>query len=269
MLGRVADLALTGQEDERIARTLAPQLVDRIADRFVEPVLAALFEWPPTLLDREHSARHLDHRRRSVARFEVLRESVGIDRRRRDDDFQIGPPRQDLLQVAEQEVDVQTALMRLVDDQRVVRQQPRVGLRFGEQDAVGHQLDARARSEPILEAHLEADDLAKRRLQLVGNALGHTRRSDAPRLRVADQAAPACALAASHRERNLRQLRRLARAGFAADDHHLIRRDGRADFVAPRRHRQRLGEANRGNRVRHRRGLGARGRGHRAFVQNR
>ena len=57
---------------------------------------------------------------------EVLREAVGVDRRRGDDHLQVGPARQDLPQVAEQEVDVQAALVRLVDDQRVVGAQQRV-----------------------------------------------------------------------------------------------------------------------------------------------
>ena len=98
----------------------APQLVDRVGDGVVEVEVLALLERPPALFDREQAARDLDHRRRPVARGEVLREAVGVDRGRGDDDLQVGPPRQDLAQVAEQEVDVQAALVRLVDDQRVV-----------------------------------------------------------------------------------------------------------------------------------------------------
>ncbi len=45
------------------------------------------------------------------------------------------------LQIAEQEIDVQAALVGLVDDQRVVFVQPAVALDLGQQDAVGHQLD--------------------------------------------------------------------------------------------------------------------------------
>ncbi len=103
-----------------------------------------LLERPPALLDREHAARDLDHRRRALRAGEVLRKAIGVDRGRGDDHLQIGPARQDLAQVAEQEVDVQAALVRLVDDQRVVGAQQRVALRLGEQDAVGHQLDAGA-----------------------------------------------------------------------------------------------------------------------------
>src|SRR5438477_617866 len=76
VLGGLADLALAGQEDQRIARALAPELVDGITDRVVEAVLATLLERPPALLDRVQPARHMDHRRRPVARGEVLRKAV-------------------------------------------------------------------------------------------------------------------------------------------------------------------------------------------------
>ena len=136
--------------------------------------MASLRSWsrrsskrPPALLHREQPARHHDHRRRARRAGEVLRKTVGIDGGRGHDHLQVGPPRQDLPQVAEQEVDVQAALVRLVDDQRVVGPQQRVALRLGQQDAVGHQLDARARLQPVLEAHLVAHHLAQRRVQLL------------------------------------------------------------------------------------------------------
>jgi hypothetical protein len=75
----------------------------------------------------------------------MLGKALGVDGRRRDDHLQIRPLRQDLAQVAEQEVDVEAALVRLVDDDRVVGAQQRIVLRLGQQDAVGHQLDRRAR----------------------------------------------------------------------------------------------------------------------------
>ena len=46
------------------------------------------------------------------------------------------------LQHAEQEIDVETALVRLVDDQRVVAAQQPVVLQLAQQDAVRHHLDA-------------------------------------------------------------------------------------------------------------------------------
>ena len=237
LLGGVADLALAGQEDEHVAgagggdaasplpERAAPELVDRVADRVAEIVVAAFLERPPADLDRIEPARDLQHRRRPVLRREVVGEALGVDRRRGDDDLQVGPARQDLAQVAEQEVDVQAALVRLVDDDRVVGAQQRVALGLGEQDAVGHQLDAGAGREPVLEADLVADDLAERRLQLLGDPPGDARGGDPARLGVADQAA-AVGPAAAHRQRDLRQLGGLARAGLAADDDRLVRRAG-------------------------------------------
>ena len=63
---------------------------------------------------------------------------------RGDDQLEVGPLRQQPLEVAEQEVDVEAALVRLVDDDRVVLPQLPVALQLGEQDAVGHQLDPAA-----------------------------------------------------------------------------------------------------------------------------
>ena len=80
----------------------------------------ALLERPPAQLDREQPARHLDHRRRPVADAKCCAKRSASMRGRGDDHLQVGPARQDLPQVAEQEVDVQAALVRLVDDQRVV-----------------------------------------------------------------------------------------------------------------------------------------------------
>ena len=61
-------------------------------------------------------------------------------------------------------------------------------------------------------------------------------RGDAARLGVADQAVEA----AAEFEADLRQLRRLARAGLAADDDDLMLLDGCRDLGAARIDRQRL-----------------------------
>jgi hypothetical protein len=139
---------------------------------------------------------------------------------------EVWPSRQDLAQVAQQEVDVQRALVRLVNDDGVVGFEQRIGLGLGQQDAVGHEFDGRIAAEPVLKAHLEAHHLAQGRLQLLGDTLGHAGRCDAPGLRVADHAALAgrvVELAAPHGQRDFWQLRGLARAGLAADDDDLVR----------------------------------------------
>ena len=270
-LGRVANLALAGQEHQHVAGAFAAQLVDRVDDRVHQVALglarglhavaarralgvldgrAVLGHRAVAHLDRIQPAAHLDHRRGPLVAAEMAREAVGVDRRRRDDQLQVRPLRQDLLQVAEQEVDVQAALVRLVDDQRVVRLQQRVGLRLGEQNAVRHQLDGRARREIVGEAHLVADHLAERRAEFLGDASAGRRRGEPARLRVADQARAARAEAAAEFEADLRQLGGLARARLAADDDNLVAGDRARDFVALARHGQAFRERDRRNGIR-------------------
>ena len=247
VVGGLADLALARQEDQDVPRSIAlPQLIHRIGDGVVQVVFAALLERAPALLHRVGAARDHDDRRRPLAGCEVVGKALGVDGGRGDDDLQVGPARQDLLEVAEQEVDVETALVRLVDDEGVVGLQQRVGLRLGQQDAVGHELDRRVLAQAVVETHLVAHHLAQRRLQLLGNALGHAGSGNAARLGVADQAATLAgrviAFASSEGQGDLGQLGGLARAGLAADDDDLVLLQRGHDFVAFGRHRQRFGE---------------------------
>ena len=186
---------------------------------------------PVAHLDREGAAAHLDDRR--VA--EVLGELPGVDRRRGDDQLEVGPLGQQLVQEAEQEVDVQRALVGLVDDDGVVAAQQPVVLDLGQQQAVGDQPHQRALAGAVVEAHGVADRLAEVDVELVGDPLGDRARGQPPRLRVGDRAAdPAAQLQA-----DLGQLRGLARAGLAGDDDDLVVADRRQQVVAARADRQR------------------------------
>jgi hypothetical protein len=239
----LADLALAGQEHEDVAGAFAPEVLGRGDDGVLELLLVvglllAGRERPVAHLDGVHAPRNLDHRRGSRLAVdhgrEVAREALGIECGRGHDHLQVRPFRQQLLQEAQQEVDVEAALVRLVDDERVVGREPPVALGLGEQDAVGHQLDERVGLRVVGEAHLVADGLARRRAELLRDPRGHRARGDAPRLRVTDQPP----LAAAFREADLRELRGLAGSGLAADDDDLIRPDRRADFRGTLRHRQ-------------------------------
>ena len=242
--GGVADFALAGEEDQDVAGAGARDLVHRVEDGFLDirladfflrfPVLAlALVQRAVAHFHRVQPAGYFDHR----GAVEVLGKPLRVDGGRGDDDFQVGPPGQDLLQVAEQEVDVEAALVRLVDDDRVVGAKEAVVLGFRQQDAVGHQLDVAVRAGMVGKAHLVADDLAERALQFLRDARGHGAGGDAARLGVADQAGDA----APEFQADFRQLGGLARAGFAADDDHLVGGDGGGDILAPARDRQLFG----------------------------
>ncbi len=155
-VGGVADLALAGEEDEHVAVGLAQQPLDRVADRLDRVVV--LLDRRVADLDGIGAPGDLDDRRAA----EVRGEALGVDRRRGDDHLQVGPLRQDRVQVAEQEVDVQAALVRLVDDDRVVAAQQPVAADLGEQQAVGEQPDERVLARAVGEAHRVADRRAQR-----------------------------------------------------------------------------------------------------------
>ncbi len=247
-LGRLADFALPRQKDEHVAAAGAGALVDRIDDAVHQRAVVGVVlvpHRPVAQLDRIEPPGDVDDRRRRAVGAEVRRETLGVDRRRGDDELQVRPPRQQLLEIAEQEVDVEAALVRLVDDDRVVGGQVAIGLRFGEQDAVGHQLDRRARLRAVGESHLVADHLAGRRGKLLRDPARDGRGGDAARLRVADEPG----LPTAKFEADLRQLRGLARAGLAADDDDRVRRDCARDLVPPAADRQRFGIGDRRDRV--------------------
>ena len=237
-VGGVADLALAGEEDEDVAGPLAQELLDRIADRV--GLVGLLVGLAVADLDREGAAGDLDDRRVP----EMGGEALGVDRRRRHDHLQIRPRGQDPFQVAEQEVDVEAALVRLVDDDRVVAAQQPVALDLGQQQAVGHQPQQRVLAALIVEAHRVADRLAELDVQLLRDPLGDRARRQPARLRVGDRPAHA----EPELEADLRQLRRLARPGLTGDDHHLVVANRREQVIAPRRDRQLLGIADRRNR---------------------
>ena len=165
-------------------------------------------------------------RRRRSARREPLR----VDRRRGDDHLEVGPAGQQLLEVAEDEVDVEAALVRLVDDERVVLAQHPVALDLGQQDAVGHQLDQACASLDLVgEAHLVAD--GRRRASVPSSSAIRS-----ATVRAAIRRGWVCPIrprdAAAELEADLRQLGGLAGAGLAGHDHHLVVADRGGDVVA-------------------------------------
>ena len=167
-------------------------------------------------------------------------ETLQVDGRRGDDQLQVRPTRQQRLQEAEQEVDVQAALVGFVDDDRVVAFQVAVVLGLGQQDAVGHQLDQRAFVALVLKAHLVADQGAQWRADFLGDAGRHAARSQPARLGVADQAVGA----AAQFQADLRQLGGLARPGLAGNHHDLALFQRSLDLIALGGNRQAVVVAN-------------------------
>src|ERR1039458_7348826 len=157
----------------------------------------------------------------------MLAEAFRVDRGRGDDDLEIRAAGQQPLEVAQDEVDVQAALVRLVDDERVVAEQLPVAAHLVEQDAVGHHLDQRAVAGGVGQAALVADGGAQLGAELAGDPLRDRTGRDPAWLGVPDLPGHAPA----ELEADLRQLGGLPRAGLAGDDHDLVVADGRGDLV--------------------------------------
>ncbi len=224
------DLAFARQEHQHIAGPFVAQFIDGGAQRLHLIALVVVSQRPIANLDRVGAS--LDGDDRGVV--EVLAEPLRVDGRRGDDQLQVRSSRQQLADVAEQEVDVQAALVGLVDDQGVVAAQHAIALDLGQQDAVGHHLDPGLLTDAIGEPHGVADRGTQLAVHLLGYAIGDRARRDAPRLGVADH--PVDSPAGTQAE--LRQLGALARSGLAGDDHHLMRGDGGDQLIGAFQNRQ-------------------------------
>ena len=182
----LAGADLNGQHQHIAARAIAPG-VDVLHQRG-HLVLAALAVVAVRGIDivrghRVGAPGNLDHR----GAVEVPGKALHVDGGGGNDDFQVGPPGQQALQVTQQEIDIQAALVGLVYDQGVVLAQQPVVLDFRQQDAVGHQLESGAVGDLVGKSHLVAHQLAQAGTQLLGDALGHGARRQAPGLGVTDQ----------------------------------------------------------------------------------
>ena len=256
-LGRFANLPLARQEHQYVAvrgggpdRELTQGRDDAPLEPRIKVIVLVAAERAVARLDGPAPPRHLDHRRAA----EELREAGRVDRGGGDHQPQVRATRQQALQVTQQEVDVEAALVRLVEDQGVVARKVRVLAHLGQQDAIGHHPDQGAVRAAFRKAHLEADLGAQRHAEFLRQPGSHAAGGDAPRLGMPDQAAqPAADLQAG-----LGNLGRLARTGLAADDHDRVAVDGRADLVGPPADRQVRRIADPGHRGAPRRGATAR-----------
>ena len=161
-------------------------------------------------------------------------ETLCIKRSRGNDQFEVAPARQDLHEIAEQEVDIERALMRLIEDDSVVFFQQGIALDFGEQYSVRHQLDAGVGRHTIIKTNLVTNHSAQLGLQLKSDAACHRARRHSPWLGVGNRALHP----ATYAQANLRQLRSLARTRLAAHDDHLMLCNRFGQFFTTQHHRQ-------------------------------
>src|SRR4051812_4162229 len=102
-----------------------------------------------------------------------------------------------------------------------------ITLRFGEQDAVGHQFQIGVLADVIGKPYLVTYASADIRSQLLGDPRCNASGRNPARLGVANHSRNA----ATQFQAYFWQLRSLARTGFTADDDHLIFRDGLCNLI--------------------------------------
>ncbi|MCB9829962.1 MAG: hypothetical protein H6806_09410 [Planctomycetes bacterium] len=221
LLGQVGadfgDLSRRGQEHEDVAGALVQQLANRRGHGPLELDRVAVLvgaRRTPAHLHGIGAPGDFDH----GGAVEVLRKALGVERGRRDDHAEVIASLDETSHVAQEEVDVEAALMRFVEQDRVVGQEIRIAPRCREQDAVGHHLDPAGGGRRVVEAHGVAHRLGAVGTQLLRNAACHAPRRDAPRLRMADPSGEA----ATGSQGELGQLGRLAGPGLATHDEHAL-----------------------------------------------
>ena len=156
-------------------------------------------------------------------------EALRIDRGAGDDQFQVAAFGEKLLEIPDQEVDVEAALVGLIDDQRVVLAKQPIALNLGQQNAVGHQLDVGVIGDMIAKANLVANRVAEVGVEFAGDAHRDRSCSDPARLGVADESRDPT----SGIETDFRELSCLSRTGFATDDDDLIFGDRASNLFTP------------------------------------
>ena len=252
------DLVLAREEDQHVARRLRPVELQRDVDRGADvgPRRGAEARHDLGLLAvvDVHGVRAPGHAEHGAA-VEVFRELLRVERRGRDDAAQAvarcaAPPLDGALHEAEEHVRVDAPLVRLVEHDRAVFPQRPVADALADEHAVRHEREAapRRRADVAVEAHLVAHVRpAEVAAPLLGDALRHGRRRDAPRLRdrdgregvVASERRGVAGGRGLGREPRLvgreqvgRHLRRLAGARVADDDEEVVLHEQAHDVVA-------------------------------------
>ena len=169
----------------------------------------------------------------------MVGETLRIDRRRGNDNLEIPALLQQTLQIAQQKIDIEAALMRFINDDGVVGLEEWVMLRFGEQNTVRHQFDQRIRRGTILEPYFDTDTFADAGIQFFRHAPRDRARCQTTRLRMTDKPL----YAPPEFQTNLWQLRGFTRTGFPANNHHGIGRNRRRNLVLTATNRQRFRKA--------------------------
>ena len=164
----------------------------------------------------------------------MLRKTRHIDGRGGHDNLEVRASRQQLLQIAQQKINVEAALVGFVDDQRVVSAEIPVMGQLGQQNAVGHQLNGAGIRDRVIKADLITHQAAQRRVEFIGDALRHRACGNSPGLGVTNTLLAAAAKV----QTDFGELGGFTRASLARENDHLMIANRRLDIGTALRDRQ-------------------------------
>ena len=211
------NVALAAQKHQHIAAAVFAEFFYRVDNPLLQGFAffsLDLLQRPVTHFHRPGAAGHID----DGGIIEVSGKTLGVNRRRSNNQFQVFSFLQQTLQIAQQKIDIETALVRFVNNDGVVLIEIRVVLALGQQDAIGHQLDITVVIRLVGKPHLVTDGFAKFDTEFFGNTLADRARGKTARLGVADLATHT----QSQLQADFGQLRGFAGTGFTTQHGDLI-----------------------------------------------
>ena len=186
----------------------------------------------PTNLHRKRAPRHANH----GATTKGLAKTIGLKCGAGQDHLELFSRLHNAPQRAQQKVNVQTALMRLVHNNGVVAHQQRIVRKLRKNNSVSGHAHQCARVRALFKTDLITHQCSKRHAKFHRQARRRGARCNAARLRVRNFTRHA----AANFQQHLGQLRGLAAAGFGLHHHNLIATQRSKNVLARRRNRQRL-----------------------------
>lgn len=155
----------------------------------------------------------------------------GVDSGRGDDDFEVWTSWQQLFQVTQQEVDIEAALVSLVNNDGVMGAQVAIVGNLSKQYSVSHDSQCGVGGSAPGEAHLIADLFPQLDPHFLGNSFCDAARGDPSGLGMGN-------LTTSQGQADLGQLGRLSRTGLACHHHDLVVLDEVSNLVGVCRYRK-------------------------------
>mmetsp|Transcript_82697 Transcript_82697/g.246637 ORF Transcript_82697/g.246637 Transcript_82697/m.246637 type:complete len:314 (-) Transcript_82697:2-943(-) len=203
------DLLLAREEEQHVPRRLGVVNLHHRPDGRLQvvPLGFRCVEY----LDRVCAARDVQE----WCFIEVGLHLLRVHCRRHDHDLQVRPSPHDLLEKPEEDISGQGPFVRLIQDDDAVSREQRVGHGLAQKHTIRQELQNRLLGSLVLETDEIANVAGQSHIQLVRNSLGHAHSCHSSRLRAGNALVHTALDVVARLQKELRQLRRLARPGLA------------------------------------------------------